>query len=58
MTNIRKTDHGIREAVFDAFVSVRDNFPKNIVTLDEFDMSRDGIRHRYIRDFLLAEEWN
>ncbi|HRN15401.1 MAG TPA: ATP-binding protein, partial [Clostridia bacterium] len=23
-----------------------------------FDMSRNGIKHRNIRDFLLAEEWN
>ncbi len=36
----------------------RDNFPKYVVTLDEFDMSRDGIKHRSIRDFLLVEEWN
>lgn len=43
---------------FGVFASVRDNFPKYVVTLDEFDMSRDGIRHRNIRDFLLAEEWN
>ena len=26
--------------------------------MDELDMSRDGIKHRNIRDFLLAEEWN
>ena len=43
---------------FGAFAGVRDNFPKYVVTLDEFDMSRDGIKHRNIRDFLLAEEWN
>ncbi len=43
---------------FDAFAGIRDNFPKYVVTLDEFDMSRDGIKHRNIRDFLLAEEWN
>lgn len=43
---------------FGAFSGVRDNFPKYVVTLDEFDMSRDGIKHRNIRDFLLAEEWN
>ena len=35
-----------------------DNFPKYVVSLDEFDMSRNGIKHRNIRDFLLAEEWN
>jgi len=43
---------------FGVFAGVRDNFPKYVVTLDEFDMSRDGIKHRNIRDFLLAEEWN
>lgn len=46
----------IRE--FGAYDSVRDNFPKYVVSLDEFDMSRNGIKHRNIRDFLLAEEWN
>ncbi len=43
---------------FGAFAGIRDNFPKYVVTLDEFDMSRDGIKHRSIRDFLLAKEWN
>ncbi|MDO4327598.1 MAG: ATP-binding protein [bacterium] len=42
---------------FGVFDHIRDNFPKYVVTLDEFDMSRDGIKHRNIRDFLL-EEWN
>ena len=43
---------------FGAYHSIRDNFPKYVVTMDELDMSRDGIRHRNIRDFLLAKEWN
>lgn len=43
---------------FGAYGSIRDNYPKYVVSLDEFDMSRDGIKHRNIRDFLLAEEWN
>ncbi len=42
---------------FGAFDRIRDNFPKYVVTLDELDMSRDGIKHRNIRDFLLMEEW-
>ncbi len=25
--------------------------------LDMFDMSRDGIKHQNIRDFLLEKEW-
>lgn len=43
---------------FGAYDSIRDNFPKYVVSLDEFDMSRNGIKHRNIRDFLLAKEWN
>lgn len=42
---------------FEAYNGIRDNFPKYVVSLDEFDMSRDGIKHRNIRDFLLAESW-
>ena len=43
---------------FGVYNHVRDNFPKYVVSLDEFDMSRDGIKHRNIRDFLTASEWN
>ncbi len=43
---------------FGAYDNIRDNFPKYVVTLDEFDMSRNGIKHRNIRDFLLMEDWN
>jgi hypothetical protein len=43
---------------FGVYDSVRDNFPKYVVSLDEFDMSRNGIKHRNIRDFLLEEKWN
>lgn len=43
---------------FGVYDSVRDNFPKYVVSLDEFDMSRNGIKHRNIRDFLTAAEWN
>lgn len=43
---------------FGAYDSIRDNFPKYVVSLDEFDMSRNGIKHRNIRDFLLMEKWD
>jgi len=42
---------------FGAYDSVRDNFPKYVLSLDEFDMSRNGIKHKNIRDFLLAPAW-
>lgn len=42
---------------FGVYERVRDNYPKYVLTLDEFNMSRDGIKHRNIRDFLLEKEW-
>lgn len=38
-------------------VTIRDNYPKYVLFLDGFDMILNGIKHRNIRDFLLAEEW-
>ena len=46
------------EREFGAYDRIRDNYPKYVVSLDEFDMSRNGLKHRNIRDFLLAEEWD
>ena len=43
---------------FGVYAYVRDHYPKYVVSLDEFDLSRNGIRHRNLRDFLLAETWN
>ena len=43
---------------FGVYASVPDNFPKYVVSMDELDMSRDGIKHRNIRDFLTQTEWN
>ena len=43
---------------FGAYDRIRDNFPKYVVSLDELDMSRNGIKHRNIRDFLTAESWD
>lgn len=42
---------------FGAYDNIKDNYPKYVVSLDEFDMSRNGIKHRNIRDFLLSESW-
>ena len=44
------------EREFGAYDAIRDNYPKYVVSLDDYDMSRDGIKHRNIRDFLLAEK--
>ena len=38
---------------FGVYAHLSDNYPKYVLSLDEFDMSRDGIKHENIRDFLL-----
>ena len=43
---------------FGVYDDIRDNYPKYVVSLDELDMSQNGIQHRNICDFLLADEWN
>ena len=45
------------EHEFGAYDGIRDHFPKYVVSLDEFDMSRNGIRHKNVWDFLLMPEW-
>lgn len=44
------------EREFGVYRYIRDNYPKYVLSMDEIDMSRDGIIHKNIRDFLL-EEW-
>ena len=42
---------------FGVYYEVADNFPKYVVSMDELDMSRDGIEHQNIRDFLLSDSF-
>ena len=46
------------EREFGVYRSIKDNYPKFVLSMDEFDMSRDGIHHRNIREFLLDSNWN
>ena len=43
---------------FGVYDTIPDNFPKYVVSMDELDLSRNGIHHKNIRDFLLMEQWN
>jgi hypothetical protein len=43
------------EREFSVYDKVKDHFPKYVLSLDEFDMSRNGIRHINIIDFLSAQ---
>lgn len=40
---------------FSVFNSVKDSFPKYVVSMDDFDFSQNGIIHKNIKDFLLME---
>ena len=44
----------IREREFAALELIPDNYPKYVLSMDEIDFSRNGIRHSRIEDFLLA----
>ena len=43
---------------FGVYETIPDNYPKYVVSMDEIDMSRNGIKHRNIRKFLTMPEWN
>lgn len=43
---------------FGVYKNIQDNFPKYVVSMDDLDLSRDGIRHRHIADFLTMENWD
>ena len=44
------------EREFRPLLLVKDNYPKYVISTDEFDMSQYGIIHRNIFDFLLDDE--
>lgn len=44
------------EREFSVLETIPDNYPKYVVTMDEVDRSRNGIRHMNIRQFLLRIE--
>ena len=48
------------EATYDReirpFLSIQDNYPKILLSLDSFDLSDKGIRHQNLLDFFLENE--
>ncbi|MCL2223218.1 MAG: ATP-binding protein, partial [Oscillospiraceae bacterium] len=42
---------------FGAYYSIADNFPKYVLSMDNVDMSRDGITHQNISYFLLSDSF-
>ena len=49
-------DDSVVEREFSSLLSVRDNFPKYVLSMDYIDRSREGIIHRNIAEFLLEDE--
>lgn len=45
----------IVEREFGAFSSIKDYYPKYVISMDKLDMSRNGIKHLNLRKFLLDE---
>jgi predicted AAA+ superfamily ATPase len=43
------------EREFGSLLKVNDNYPKYVISTDEFDLSRSGIQHINIKKFLLSE---
>lgn len=42
---------------FGAYKNVRDNYPKYVISMDPVDLSRNGILHRNVMDFLCMEKY-
>jgi hypothetical protein len=41
---------------FEPLIKIEDNYPKYLISTDEFDMSNNGINHLNIIDFLIGDE--
>ena len=44
------------EREFSSLSEIDDNFDKYVLSMDRFDFSRNGFKHRNIIDFLLSDE--
>ena len=45
------------EREFGAYTGIEDSYPKYVISMDEEDFSKDGIKHINIFDFLMKEEF-
>lgn len=52
VTYLLASDESI-EREFKVLLDIDDNYPKLVLSMDRFDMSKKGIRHKYLTDFLL-----
>ena len=50
-------DQNVAEREFSALLGIKDNYPKMVLSLDKFDLSRKGIVHKNLINFLLEQDW-
>ncbi|MCR5755883.1 MAG: ATP-binding protein, partial [Acetatifactor sp.] len=46
----------VEEREFGAYKGIEDNYPKYVISMDPITVSRDGIIHKNLVDFLLEDE--
>jgi uncharacterized protein len=49
-------DNTVAKREFTGLSEIKDNYPKIVLSLDQFDLSREGIIHQNLIDFLLRDE--
>lgn len=49
------SDETVIEREFGAYDNINDNYPKYVISLDTLPLSRNGIKHMNLIDFLLQE---
>ncbi len=47
-----------KEREFSVLENIKDNYPKYVLSMDEFDMSRNGIKHMNLIEFLIKDSRN
>lgn len=54
----KMTEQSVIDREFTPLLEIKDNHPKYVVTMDEFWKDNiEGVKHVYIADFLLMENW-
>ena len=48
-------DENVIKREFGAFLDIKDNYPKYVITLDKANFSQNGIIHKNLIEFLLEE---
>ena len=49
------SDENVINREFNAYNNIDDNYPKYVISMDKIDLSRNGIIHKNIIDWLLKK---